>query len=291
VNEPVPEPAPGRAAAGAAEAAGAPAAGDGYLLDNRLDGADIRLAAIAELFDPVTFRHLDATGVTEGWRCWEVGAGGPSVSAWLAGRVGPDGSVVATDLDLSRFGEPPTGVTAIVHDVTSDPPPGGPFDLIHARLVLVHLPERDAVMTTLVAALRPGGWLVLEDADPMLQPLACIDERGPDEVLANKVRAGFRALLADRGADLAFGRTLPARMRAAGIVDVTADAWFPVTDPVSAVLERVTVEQMREGLVVAGLASGAEVDGHLANIDAGRLDLTTAPLVSARGRRPDTVDG
>jgi SAM-dependent methyltransferase len=260
-------------------------------LDNRLDGADIRLAAIAELFDPVTFRHLDATGVTEGWRCWEVGAGGPSVSAWLAGRVGPDGSVVATDLDLSRFGEPPTGVTAIVHDVTSDPPPGGPFDLIHARLVLVHLPERDAVMTTLVAALRPGGWLVLEDADPMLQPLACIDERGPDEVLANKVRAGFRALLADRGADLAFGRTLPARMRAAGIVDVTADAWFPVTDPVSAVLERVTVEQMREGLVVAGLASGAEVDGHLANIDAGRLDLTTAPLVSARGRRPDTVDG
>jgi SAM-dependent methyltransferase len=260
-------------------------------LANRLDGADTRLAAIAELFDPVTHRHLDATGVAEGWRCWEVGAGGPSVSAWLARRVGPDGSVVASDLDLSRFGEPPVGVTAVVHDVTSDPPPGGPFDLIHARLVLVHLPERERVVATLAGALRPGGWLVLEDADPRLQPLACIDERGPDEELANKLRAGFRSLLADRGADLAFGRTLPARMRAVGLVDVTADAWFPVTGPVGAVLERVTLEQTREGLVAAGLASEAEVDRQLTNLDAGRLDLTTAPLVSARGRRPVTTDG
>jgi SAM-dependent methyltransferase len=276
--------------ASAAAAASAAEGGGGYLLANRMDGADIRLAAIAELFDPVTFRHLDSTGISDGWRCWEVGAGGPSVSAWLAERVGPGGSVVATDLDLSRFGEPPVGVTAVVHDVTSDPPPGGPFDLVHARLVLVHLPERDEVVDTLVRSLRPGGWLVLEDADPALQPLACIDERGPDEVLANKVRAGFRVMLADRGADLAFGRTLPARMRAGGLVDVTADAWFPVTGPIGTVIERVTVEQMRSGLVAGGLATEAEVDRHLANLDAGRLDLTTAPLVSSRGRRPDTTD-
>jgi len=276
--------APAPASASAAEGGG------GYLLANRLDGADIRLAAIAELFDPVSFRHLEATGISDGWQCWEVGAGGPSVSAWLAERVGPTGSVVATDLDLSRFGEPPTGVTAVVHDVTTDPPPGGPFDLVHARLVLVHLPERDEVVDTLVRSLRPGGWLVLEDADPALQPLACIDERGPDEVLANKMRAGFRVLLAARGADLAFGRTLPARMRAGGLVEVTADAWFPVTGPIGTVIERVTVEQMRSGLVSAGLVSEAEVERHLANLDAGRLDLTTAPLVSSRGRRPDTTD-
>jgi SAM-dependent methyltransferase len=267
-----------------------PAPDGGYLLANRLDGADIRLAAIAELFDPVTHRILDATGVSDGWRCWEVGAGGPSVSAWLARRVGPTGSVLATDLDLSRFGEPPDGVTAVVHDVTSDRPRGGPFDLIHARLVLVHLPQRDDVVTTLVDALRPGGWLVLEDADPVLQPLACIDERGPDQALANKVLAGFRVQLADRGADLAFGRTLPARMRDSGLVDVTAEAWFPVTGPIGAVLERITVEQTRAELVAAGLASEAEVERHLANLDAGRLDLTTAPLVSARGRRPEATD-
>ncbi len=265
--------------------------GRGYLLDNRLDGAGIRLAAIAELFDPVTFRHLRATGVGEGWQCWEVGAGGPTVSAWLARRIGPSGSVVATDTDLSRFGEPADGVTALVHDVTTDPPPGGPFDLVHVRLVLVHLPERSDVVGVLAAALRPGGWLVLEDADPALQPLACIDEHGPDEVLANRIRSGFRRLLAERGADLAFGRTLPRLLRGVGLVDVSSDACFPVTHPVGAELERVTVEQTRAALVAGGLATDAEVERHLANLAAGRLDLSTAPLVSARGRRPAAPTG
>ena len=231
-------------------------------------------------------------GTGEGWRCWEVGAGGPTVAAWLAGRVGPTGSVVATDLDLAWMGEPaPRGVTALVHDVTAEPPPGGPFDLIHARLLLVHLPARTEVAATLAAALRPGGWLVLEDADPALQPLACIDERGPAQQLANRIRAGFRALLADRGADVAFGRTLPGLLRDVGLVDVTADASFPVAGPLAIVLERATVEQTRAGRVAAGLATDDEVDHHLANLAGGWLDLTTAPLVSARGRRPPPADG
>ena len=234
----------------------------------------------------MTFRHLGATGVAAGWRCWEVGAGGPTVSGWLAGSVGPTGSVVATDIDLSRFGEPPEGVTALVHDVTADPPPGQAFDLIHARLVLVHLPERAAVVTALAGALRPGGWLVVEDADPALQPLACVDEWGPDEVLANRIRAGFRVLLAERGADLAFGRTLPRLLRGVGLVDVTADAWFPVAGRDGAAIEQVTVEQVGGELVTRGLAAEEEIERHLDNLTAGRLDLTTAPLVSARGHRP-----
>jgi SAM-dependent methyltransferase len=196
--------------------------------------------------------------------------------------------VTATDVDLSRFGEPPAGVTARTHDVTADPPPGGPFDLIHARLVLVHLPARAEVAVTLAGALRPGGWLVLEDADPALQPLACIDARGPDEDLANRIRAGFRTLLAERGADLAFGRTLPDLMRRAGLVGVTADAYFPVGGATASVLERVTVEQVRDGLVAAGLATGEEVDRHLATLAADGLDVATAPLVSVRGRRRET---
>src|SRR5664279_6322511 len=69
----------------------------------------------------------------------------------------------------------------------------------------------------MVAALRPGGWLVLEDADPALQPLICPDEYGPAQQLANRLRRGFRTLLAQRGAELAFGRTLPRLLRQAGL--------------------------------------------------------------------------
>ena len=236
---------------------------------------------------------LAATGVAEEWCCWEVGAGGSSVASWLAARVGPSGRVLATDIDttwLTADAWPgrnvPQGVAVVRHDVTVDPLPDGQFDLVHARLVLVHLPDRAEVAAALAGLLVPGGWLVIEDADPRLQPLACIDEFGPDQVLANKVRAGFRSLLAERGVDLAFGRTVPRLLRSLGLTDVVAEAQFPVTSPASSLLERATVEQTRTGLVGAGLVTDDEVERHLANLADGRLDVTTAPMVSARGRRP-----
>src|SRR5689334_10923853 len=78
-------------------------ADEGYLLANQQDQAGVRLAALATLFDPSTFRHLDALGVGPGWRCWEVGAGGRSVPDGLAARVGPTGAVLATDVDTARL--------------------------------------------------------------------------------------------------------------------------------------------------------------------------------------------
>lgn len=263
--------------------------GRGYLLENTRARAGRRLDLLGQLFDPWTFSHLDAVGVTPGWRCWEVGAGGASVPAWLAERVSPTGHVLATDLETSWLPDS-TAYEVRVHDVGLDPAPAvRSFDLVHARLVLVHVPDRDQALCTMVDALRPGGWLVVEDADPALQPLACLDEHGPAEVLANRLRRGFRQLLAGRGAELGYGRTLPRLLRGQGLVDVTAEAFFPVTSPLSAELEAVTVAQLRPELVAAGLATDPEVDDYLAAIAAGQLDLTTAPLVTAWGRLPTST--
>ena len=44
--------------------------------------------------------------------------------------------------------------------------------------------------------------------------------------------------------------------------------------------------QVRTELLAAGLANDVEIDAHLAAVDAGELDLTLAPLISAWGRRP-----
>jgi hypothetical protein len=54
--------------------------------------------------------------------------------------------------------------------------------------VLERLPDPSVALTTLVAALRPEGWLLLESSDPNLQPLACPDEVEPRHALANKLR-------------------------------------------------------------------------------------------------------
>ncbi|MGY0062912.1 methyltransferase domain-containing protein [Streptomyces sp. LZ34] len=257
-----------------------------YLLDNRQAEAGERFTALSTLFDPSTFRHFETVGVGEGWRCWEVGAGGPTVPAWLAERVGPTGHVVATDIDTSWMRE--AGFEALRHDVAAEAPPdGGPFDLIHARLVLVHVADRDKALRSMVEALRPGGWLVLEDGDPALQPLICPEEYGPEQELANRLRRGFRELLRQRGADLAYGRKLPRLLREAGLADVEADAYFPITSPACTVLEEATVRQVRDKLVAAGLATDEEIDRHLANVAAGGLDLATSPMISAWGRRPE----
>ncbi|WP_328456801.1 class I SAM-dependent methyltransferase [Amycolatopsis sp. NBC_00438] len=258
-----------------------------YLLDNERPEAGERFAALAELFDPWTFRHLDDLGLGEGWRCWEVGAGGVSVPRGLAGRVGAGGRVLATDIDVSWAGPAAGGVLEVRrHDVLRDPPPPETFDLVHARLVLVHLKDRAAAMRVMVDALRPGGWLVIEDGDPALQPLACPDERGPAEALANRLRTRIRTLMAEGGADLAYGRTLPRLLRESALTDVGAEAYFPIASPACAVLEAATVRHVRDRLLAADLATPEEIGTHLANLARGDLDLMLAPMITAWGRKP-----
>lgn len=258
-----------------------------YLLDNRRPEAGQRFVALAELFDPWTFRHLDDLGLGEGWRCWEVGAGGPSVPRGLAERVGTSGRVLATDIDVS-WTEPAADSVLEVrrHDVLRDPPPSETFDLVHARLVLVHLKDRAAALQTMVDALRPGGRLVLEDADPALQPLACPDERGPSEELANRLRSRIRTLMAERGADLAYGRTLPRLLRESDLEDVRAEAYFPIASRACSTLEATTVRHVRDELLAAELATAEEIETHLENLARGDLDLMLAPMVTAWGRKP-----
>ncbi|MFG2548921.1 methyltransferase [Streptomyces sp. NPDC048581] len=259
---------------------------DGYLLDNRQAEAGEHRDALGPLFDPTTFRYLEGFGIGPGWRCWEVGAGGTSVVSWLAKKVGPTGKVVATDLDTSPLtpaARPPVEVR--VHDVAAEEPPGEGFDLVHARAVLSHVPDRERALRSMIKSLRPGGRLLVEDADPVLQPLLCPDEHGPEQQLANRLRDGVRALLTERGADLSFGRRLPRLLRAAGLRRVVADAHFPIASPACAALESATIREIRDQLVTAGVATDQDIDRHLANITTGGIDLAAIPMISAWGRK------
>ena len=287
---PTPSPPPDTTAGRPVNTAGArpgPTSDHRYLLDNTKVEAGERFTWLAELFDGVTRGHVDRLGMTAGWRCWEVGAGGPSIPEALATAVGPTGHVLATDINPAWLDSHGT-YQVLQHDIVKDPPPQpGTFDLVHARLVLVHVPDRARALATMVAALRPGGWLLVEDADTELQPLACLDEVGPAQQRANRLRRAVRELMTRRGADLRYGRTLPRALRAAGLVDVAAAGFFPVGGVACDRLETATVRMVRAELLAAGLADDAEIDAHLAAIDAGQLDLTLAPLISAWGRRPE----
>jgi SAM-dependent methyltransferase len=258
---------------------------DDYLLDNQQAEAGERFGALAELFNPSTFQRMDALGLSRGWRVWEVGAGSASVPSWIAART--NGYVLATDIDTSWLEGASVTYEVKRHDIGTDPAPDGLFDLVHARLVLVHVPERANALLTMISAVRPGGWLFLEEADPGLQPLVCPDEFGDEQRLANRLKLAFRSLMSERGVDLSFGRTLPRLLRSAGMIDVRSDAYFPIGGPVCNELERATIEQIRDRLISRGFATVDEIEQHLTNVAFGHLDLATSPMVSAWARKPD----
>ena len=92
-----------------------------------------------------------STGPAPGWHCLEVGGVSSAVAAWMADRVGPSGSVLVTDID-PRFMERsvyrrPPHLELRRHDIGTDPLPERAFDLIHARLVLMHVPQREGLVT------------------------------------------------------------------------------------------------------------------------------------------------
>jgi SAM-dependent methyltransferase len=268
-----------------------------YVFDNSWEKERIRLAGLESMLDPGTRRHLDAVGVGAGWTCLEVGGGGGSVVQWLCRRVGTGGKVVATDLDtrfLDALAEP--NLEALRHNVVTDDLPQAHFDLIHSRLVLEHLPDRDAVLERLVAALKPGGWIVIEDLDchDLFTATPRMFRYAPNGAAQNGARVWRAALdiLRAAGWDPDFGFRLPGQLAAMGLDDVAGEMRAPILPGGSpgTAAHRFTLEHLRAQLLESGAITEAELDREIGGLD-DRRTLWSMPsvLVAAWGRRPETA--
>src|SRR3954449_1511555 len=192
----------------------------GYALDPAWHAERERLDSLTSLYDPRTLALCERLGLAPGWDCLDAGAGTGSLALALAQRVGPAGSVTALDAD-TRFLAPLASEPLIVveSDLTAGELPAGRFDLVHARLVLEHLPARERVLASLIRALRPGGWLLLEDFD--WSTAMVVD---PPSALHERVAGACLTLFAAHAYDAYYGRRLPRRLAAAGLVEVGTDA-------------------------------------------------------------------
>jgi trans-aconitate methyltransferase len=139
----------------------------GYVFDHVWEAERTRLAGLEAAFDAGTRGHLERLGADAGWRCLEVGAGGGTVACWLADRVAPHGAVVATDTEtsfLEAAAAQHPGLEVLRHDIAAEDLPTG-FDLVHARWLVHWLPDKRLGLRRMVAALRPGGLLLVEEPD------------------------------------------------------------------------------------------------------------------------------
>ena len=189
-----------------------------YLFGDTGESLDPQFDALSSLLDAGTFARVERLGITDGWRCLEIGGGGGSVANWLADVVAPSGHVTVTDLDVTRL-EERDNVTVLEHDVVSNILPGNAFDLVHARGVLFHLPARDTVLRKLRDSLRPGGWLVLDEFDCL--PLEVLAAAPDDAKLIMRVKNALLTLLDQAGAELSWGARIERALLDTGLRDVS----------------------------------------------------------------------
>ncbi|MFJ3143105.1 methyltransferase [Streptomyces halstedii] len=261
----------------------------GYVFDNATEHSTEQHRCLAAAYDPVTLPRLAATGVGPGWHCLEVGAGGGSVARWLAGRVGPDGSVLATDVD-PRHISPAPHLDVRAHDLVNDPLPQDRYDLVVARLVLQHLPERRAVLGKLVRALRPGGVLQIDEFDTSYEPPLLSSDPEAERLYTAFLTAKSAAMRAG-GGDPHWGRRVPDALRSAGLVDLDVRPYVEVRHAGSPSLQLQLhhTHHLRERLLAQGMT-----DRQLDRVreimrDPGFLAASSV-LYSTRGRRPGPVE-
>ena len=183
-----------------------------YVLASAADEIERRrMALLFSYHGRFTIDVLAAAGVSAGWRCLEVGAGGGDITRWLAQRVAPGGAVLAVDLE-TRWVEPLAGDVVQVRrgDVLQLDLDAHAHDLLVAQMLLLHLPDPAPACRRFVDLVKPGGQIVVHDADFSAVTLADASEPEAHGL------AVMVDVMRDARVDTALGPKVAALLEAAG---------------------------------------------------------------------------
>ncbi|MET7517415.1 methyltransferase domain-containing protein [Streptomyces sp. NPDC005480] len=236
-------------------------------------------------YDDITMARLRELGVGPGWHCLDVGAGTGTVSRRLLDEAGVS-RVLAVDRD-TRFlsARLVPGLDVLEADVTAPDFVPGRFRLVHARFVLMHLPERERLITALAELVAPGGVLVLSDAVDLTS------DRTPDTPYTVMMRAMWQGLRATIGTDVSWVPSYPQLLRGAGLVSVAAEIHVPPLLPASPISRfwADTWERSRAAMLATGLIDDAAVDAAVRYLDSDECAALSAGILTAWGWK--TVEG
>lgn len=250
------------------------------------EGERIDFGALA--YDDITMARLRALGAGPGWRCLDVGAGTGTVSRRLLEEAGV-ASVLAVDRDVRFLGARAVpGLDVREADITGDGITGadfapGQFQLVHARFVLMHLPEHDRLITALAERVAPGGVLVLGDAVDLTS------DRTPDTPYTSVMRAMWQGLRSTIGTDVSWVPSYPQLLRGAGLEPVAAEIHVPPLQPGSPISRfwADTWERSRQAMVATGLVDDAAVDAAVRYLGSDACAALSAGMLTAWGWKPE----
>ncbi len=173
------------------------------------------------------------------------------------------------------------------HSVRDETPAARAIRLVHARFVLMHLPERDRLIGTLAELLAPGGVLVLSDAVDLTS------ERGPATPYTTAMRAMWEGLRATIGTDVSSVPAYPHLLRGAGLDHVAAEIHVPPLVPGSAISRfwADTWQRSRQAMLSTGLIDDAGIDAAVRYLESDACAALSAGMLTAWGRKPRGTTG
>ena len=258
-----------------------------YLLDNAAPETGGRFGGLEACYDEATFRYLSALGLGQGWRCWELGAGGGLVARWMGLEVGGSGSVLATDLNLDW-------IDADMPPRSSSPPR---CDLGRDSHLSLRSHPRSAGSGPPAQPRRgdrppgrgPRARRLARARGVRRDPARLPEPTSSEHRTFNRVLDAFSELLVRRGVNTStYPRTLPWRMQRAGLTQTGAEArlLFTTGDSPGASVMRANLLQTGNHAVDAGLITERDVVTFLRLLDDPAFTFTMPLLVSAWGRAP-----
>ena len=251
-----------------------------YLGDQHVGQLE-RLRTLEHAFDPLSQKVFDHLDLPDKPAILDLGAGAGSLARWLTRRY-PDATVTATDIDTRYLIDIP-GIQVVTHNVVIDNFPAASFDVVHARALLCHLTEREAILTRAASWVRPGGWLVIEDVS--LTPSL----RTSNPLFRKVAQAGISLLEQSMGSDMFWADTLPVRLRDRGLSNIghrTLEGQIGDNSPADT-FWAATTAQAGPALLKLGLVSQNDLDAmnHLRADPA--FTAAALTLVSAWGQVPE----
>jgi 2-polyprenyl-3-methyl-5-hydroxy-6-metoxy-1,4-benzoquinol methylase len=256
---------------------------DGYALGRTPEEYE-RLRAQSRVWEAATGRLLDQVGLAPGESCLDAGCGPGETMRMMAQRVGPAGRVLGIDVDASLGAMAQATLHGAGHrhchfhaqDLTaSGPIPGAPFDVVYARLLLFHLPQRVAVLARLWDAVAPGGHLAVQDYD--LRSASVLPALNSVNELLRVVIGAFTAV----GCDVHAGARLPQLFAQAGIGSPDGTDVAGRIEPLG--LGRALLERSFRSVLPTALAHGITTEtgaaAALAAIDRDAADFTDRPFL------------
>ncbi|MUL76277.1 methyltransferase domain-containing protein [Mycolicibacterium sp. CBMA 226] len=243
------------------------------------DAESGRLRRQAEELLAASTTLIDRVGLAPGDAAIDLGCGPTGILELLHDRVGPSGRVVGVDADSIHVAMAAdmaaarklSNVEVMVADARNTGLPSSSFDVVHARLLLINIPEPAEVLGEMVRLAKPGGWILSLEAD--CECSICY----PPHPAYQRLVEMFAPVFTRNGADWRIGRRLAELYRSAGLTDVRVEARADVY-PLGHTRRTIRVDlirTMKPHVLQLGLATEAELEelcadalGHLDNPDA-----------------------